>query len=362
MVSVVSADLALPALQRAVAWLAQALAAPPRAPLPVTLTVGDALAFVAADAERHVALTLPLAAPVPAATARVELPALARALRGLGRGARVALAFDSAGGLRLQAAAAVHLPPCAADAPFGAPDAAPPAGVTPVELDAAALAAACAVALVAVDRDTVRPALAGVLLQPTDRGLCAVGCDGFRLARAWLPEAVPLTALLPWRTARALAGAATRGPLVVAADAARAQFRWATAVLTTRLVAERYPDVEAVLPQRAAAEAVVDAAWLAAAARTLVAAGALARLTLAEGAVALAARVGGTERPCAEAAGAGSGTATGVYNAAYLRDAARHLAGPVRLRLPADERPLLLEGQHAGCAVQHAIMPMAIRD
>lgn len=134
-----------------------------------------------------------------------------------------------------------------------------------VELDAGRLRTAIERVAFAAARDESRPVLSGVLFDFGADGLTLAAADGFRLARARLPEATaaPQQLLVPARAvaecARLLADAeATR--LLPAPDGRGVALVAGTSVLYSRLIEGRFPEIERLIPQDCATRVTVETA------------------------------------------------------------------------------------------------------
>ena len=260
------------ALSRALRLVARV--APPRPTLPILQMVlvtaePGRLRLTATDAE--LALTTVVAADV-AAEGRVAIPA-----RLLGDyvaqlpGEPVRLSFEPQR-QRVRAACGPFVATLATTDPDEFPAFPSTDERAAVELDAGRLRTAIERVAFAAARDESRPVLSGVLFDFGADGLTLAAADGFRLARARLPEATaaPQQLLVP---ARAVAECAR---LLVDADAARllpapdgrgvALMAGAT-VLYSRLIEGQFPDVERVIPRDARTRVTVETAAFAQAVR-----------------------------------------------------------------------------------------------
>jgi DNA polymerase-3 subunit beta len=119
--------------------------------------------------------------------------------------------------------------------------------------------------------DDSRPALAGVLVRMRDRHLFLAAADGFRLATrtVTLPEPLPLQAefLIPARALAELSriAADADGPIsiTVAPGGNQALFHTETTELVSRLIDQKFPDVERIIPQTYLTRSILDTAELA---------------------------------------------------------------------------------------------------
>ena len=136
---------------------------------------------------------------------------------------------------------------------------------TALDLDAERLREAIERVAFAVARDESRPALAAVLFDFGPDGLTLAAADGFRLARARLPEAAasPEQLLVPARAVtefgRLLADAQA-ARLLRTPDGCGVYLAVKETVLFTRLVEGRFPDVDRVIPREWRTRVVVETA------------------------------------------------------------------------------------------------------
>ena len=106
----------------------------------------------------------------------------------------------------------------------------------------------------AASRDTSRPSLAAVLFDFRPEGLTLAAADGFRLARARLPEAGGTTQqlLVPARAVAEFSRLLSEGEMArlsLTPDARGLYLTVGTTTLFTLLVDGRFPDIERVIPQ-----------------------------------------------------------------------------------------------------------------
>lgn len=134
-----------------------------------------------------------------------------------------------------------------------------------IDLDARRLRRAIDRVAFAAARDESRPVLAAVLLDFGPDGLTLAAADGFRLARARLPEAAGAARQL-LAPARAVA---EFGRLLADAEAARlaltpdghgASLSVGETTLVARLIDGAFPDIERVIPREGRTRVTVDAA------------------------------------------------------------------------------------------------------
>ena len=136
---------------------------------------------------------------------------------------------------------------------------------TALDLDAGRLREAIERVAFAAARDESRPVLSAVLFAFGPDGLTLAAADGFRLARARLPEAAaaPQQLLVPARAATEF------GRLLADAEAARllrtpdgrgVYLAARETTLFTRLIEGRFPDIDRVIPREWRTRAVVETA------------------------------------------------------------------------------------------------------
>jgi DNA polymerase-3 subunit beta len=107
---------------------------------------------------------------------------------------------------------------------------------------------------------TVRPELASVLVSAEGGVLKAVATDSFRLAekRLSLGGALPpFSMLIPAKNALDILQAFPHEEISVSLDEHQCAFSWSQGVLTTRLVANAYPDYAQIIPKSFMSEATV---------------------------------------------------------------------------------------------------------
>ena len=136
---------------------------------------------------------------------------------------------------------------------------------TALDLDAERLREAIERVAFAVARDESRPVLSAVLFDFGPDGLTLAAADGFRLARARLPEtaAAPEQLLVPARAVTEfgrLLGDAEAARLLRTPDGRGVYLAVKETTLFTRLVEGRFPDVDRVIPREWRTRVVVETA------------------------------------------------------------------------------------------------------
>ncbi|MBI4499069.1 MAG: DNA polymerase III subunit beta [Chloroflexi bacterium] len=141
----------------------------------------------------------------------------------------------------------------------------PPDEAGALDLDAARLRAAIARVVFAASRDEARPALTGILFDRSGDELTLAAADGFRLARACLPEAG--SSAEPWLVPARAVGEFGRllvdveaARLIPTADGQGVYFVARETSLFTRLIADRFPDIQKVIPQDSRTRVTVETA------------------------------------------------------------------------------------------------------
>ncbi len=107
---------------------------------------------------------------------------------------------------------------------------------------------------------TVRPELASVLVSAEGGVVKAVATDSFRLAEKKLSlsgKIPPFSMLIPAKNALDLLSALPEGDVEVVLDEHQCACMWGEGVLTTRLVANAYPDYAQIIPKQFVSEATV---------------------------------------------------------------------------------------------------------
>ncbi|MGD9894804.1 MAG: DNA polymerase III subunit beta [Dehalococcoidia bacterium] len=134
---------------------------------------------------------------------------------------------------------------------------------TVLELDAGRLRTAVERVAFAAAHDESRPALSGVLFDFGASGLTLAATDGFRLARAGVPEAMSAARqlLVPARAVAEFARLLADAPvarLLLAADGRGVTLVVGETMLSTRMIEGRFPDVEREIPQEWRSRVTVD--------------------------------------------------------------------------------------------------------
>ncbi len=107
---------------------------------------------------------------------------------------------------------------------------------------------------------TVRPELASVLISAEGGVLKAVATDSFRLAekRSSISGSLPpFSILIPAKNAVDILQALPEGDISISLDDHQCAFSWKEGVVTTRLVANSYPDYTQIIPKSFVTEATV---------------------------------------------------------------------------------------------------------
>jgi len=104
----------------------------------------------------------------------------------------------------------------------------------------------------AVSADELRPAMTGMLLQVTGKELRAVATDGHRLVRHTTTGLKGLNAIddiiIPSKALSLLAKSMEDAQGVMTTNASHVQFQFGSTTLTSRLIEEKYPNYESVIP------------------------------------------------------------------------------------------------------------------
>lgn len=139
---------------------------------------------------------------------------------------------------------------------------------TTLEVPSNALARAINKTLFAVSTDELRPAMTGILLQLTgDNQLTFVATDGHRLLRYRRFDVTSdqqMSVIVPRKAFNLLKSALPSEAVSVKIEFSQqnASFKFETMRLTCRLIDERYPDYENVIPQRNPNKLLIDRADL----------------------------------------------------------------------------------------------------
>lgn len=105
----------------------------------------------------------------------------------------------------------------------------------------------------AVSADELRPAMMGILLQGKGKKISAVATDGHRLVR--VDQQLPATAslkkevIVPARACNLVARSAEGGVNTIALSTTHIRFSFDSMQLISRLIDEKYPNYESVIPQ-----------------------------------------------------------------------------------------------------------------
>ena len=122
-----------------------------------------------------------------------------------------------------------------------------------ITLDAATLKRLISKTLFAVSADELRPSMMGVLFQFSPDGTRGVSTDGHRLVRIFHPLLKTDTELDVIIPAKALAlvskSFSDSDPITLSFSQTHVEFRTEGAVILSRLIDERYPNYEAVIPR-----------------------------------------------------------------------------------------------------------------
>ncbi len=136
-----------------------------------------------------------------------------------------------------------------------------------VDLDAGCLRTGVEREAFATARDESRPVLSGVLFDFGAEGLTLAAADGFRLARARIPEANGTASelLVPARAAAEFArllGDAEAARLVLGPEGRGVALVVGETVLYTRLIEGRFPEIDRLIPQDCRTRVTVETAAL----------------------------------------------------------------------------------------------------
>jgi len=104
----------------------------------------------------------------------------------------------------------------------------------------------------AVSTDELRPAMMGVLIQSKNKELRAVSTDGHRLVRLTknMSKAIPLERdiIIPSKALTLAGKSLDQGNCTVSVSESHVRFTFDNTVLTSKLIADRYPNYESVIP------------------------------------------------------------------------------------------------------------------
>ncbi|KGE14677.1 DNA polymerase III subunit beta [Sphingobacterium deserti] len=126
--------------------------------------------------------------------------------------------------------------------------------VSSVSLDASILSEAINKTIFAVSNDELRPAMSGVLVQLAEQGITFVSTDAHKLVRYRrldVSSEKPTSLILPKKALTLLKSSLPSDETVVSIEYnnTNAFFQFGNIHLICRLIDERYPDYEAVIPQ-----------------------------------------------------------------------------------------------------------------
>ncbi|NQD70506.1 DNA polymerase III subunit beta [Sphingobacterium shayense] len=126
--------------------------------------------------------------------------------------------------------------------------------VSTVKLESAVLSEAINKTIFAVSNDELRPAMSGVLVQLSEQSITFVATDAHKLVRyrrTDIGTEKPLSIILPKKALTLLKSSLPSDETVVSVNYnnTNAFFEFANIQLICRLIDERYPDYEAVIPQ-----------------------------------------------------------------------------------------------------------------
>ncbi len=126
--------------------------------------------------------------------------------------------------------------------------------VSTVKLESAVLSEAINKTIFAVSNDELRPAMSGVLVQLAEQSITFVATDAHKLVRYRRTDVgteKPLSIILPKKALALLKSSLPSDGTVVSVNYnnTNAFFEFANIQLICRLIDERYPDYEAVIPQ-----------------------------------------------------------------------------------------------------------------
>ncbi|MGO3108864.1 DNA polymerase III subunit beta [Sphingobacterium sp. JB170] len=126
--------------------------------------------------------------------------------------------------------------------------------VSTVKLESGVLAEAINKTIFAVSNDELRPAMSGVLVELSEQSITFVATDAHKLVRYRRTDVgteKPLSIILPKKALSLLKSSLPSDGTVVSVNYnnTNAFFEFANILLICRLIDERYPDYEAVIPQ-----------------------------------------------------------------------------------------------------------------
>ncbi len=123
---------------------------------------------------------------------------------------------------------------------------------TKVPLDGSLLKRIIQKTVFSVSADELRPAMTGVLLQFMDTDLRAVATDGHRLVRYHIKDiqmkGLRRDVVIPGKALSLILRGLEDGSHTLHLDSTHIQFQFGTTTLTSRLIEEKYPNYESVIP------------------------------------------------------------------------------------------------------------------
>lgn len=219
----------------------------------------------------------------------------------------------------------------------------------PATVDSDTLFDAVGRVAVAASKDTGRPQLAGVRLQPSDTGLIMVATDSYRLAvRHVDTDAVDSPATVPAAVLRQVANHRTDSPVDLWLTERAARFRTGMTTITTSLIEGDYPQWERLVPDTGNGVATIDnpealAAALKRVARTFGGDQSLVRITFGRDGASLQSVQADTGESTEDVDLIWDGPALTVgFNASFLADGLGSFDGPVTFTLIDDLKPAVL--------------------
>jgi DNA polymerase-3 subunit beta len=246
------------------------------------------------------------------------------------------------------------------------------AGKAQATLDSASLKKLVHQTVFAVSTDELRPAMMGVLLQAVGTDLRAVATDGHRLVRFTRKSENPVTLandiVVPAKALQLVGKSIESGECTIALSETHVKFSFDNTALISRLIEERYPNYESVIPQENDKVMVVDRdALVQAIRRVSLYASATThqiRFDLGAGTVQLAAQdmdFGGEATESLPCTYDGAALAIG-FNSQYLIDILTHLeSAQVEFKLSAPTRAGIVAPSPKGNTEDVLMLVMPVR-
>lgn len=227
--------------------------------------------------------------------------------------------------------------------------------------------------LFAVSNDELRPAMTGIYFQLGGKEMRAVSTDGHRLVRIVSGEIdagkIKRDIIIPAKAMQSVAKAAGEGECAVLLDDKHVRFSFGGASITTRLIEEKYPNYESVIPTDNNKELKLNAGeFLASIRRTSLYASSAThqvRLSLSKNGLVVSAEdadFGSEAKETVKCEYAADPMEIG-FNSAYLVDVMNHVeTGEATIRLSNPTRAIIVEpaAQKDGESMTMLVMPVRL--